>query len=146
MTKESISNLLEALYKTNQLKTTNQILEILSIVLAVQSVHDANLAPHLVEKLGESREKTRELALECLVLMYLQSLFNEELIISAMQSKNYKQREMAILFVSQSFKRSKISLKQFIPSIISNLEHSNESIRLTAKETLVDLLQYLMLI
>ncbi|KAJ3269065.1 suppressor of tub2 mutation [Terramyces sp. JEL0728] len=141
LSKESLSNLTEALYKTNQLKTTNQILEILSIVLNYQSIHENSLAPHLVEKLGESREKTRELALECLVLLYSQSLFNEELIINAMQSKNYKQREMAILFVTGSYKKSKVSLKQFIPHIISNLEHSNESIRLTAKETLIELLQ-----
>ncbi|KAJ3324907.1 suppressor of tub2 mutation [Boothiomyces sp. JEL0866] len=137
LSKESISNLVETLYKTNQLKTSNQILEILSIALAYQSVHESNLAQHLVEKLGESREKTRELALECLVLMYLQSLFNEELIINAMQSKNYKQREMAILFVVESYKRSKISLKQFIPYIVSNLEHSNESIRLSNEKQIM---------
>ncbi|ORX48925.1 ARM repeat-containing protein [Piromyces finnis] len=151
--------------KSTQYKTTYEILIFLSHMNQYLSQKD-NMAiyfriyiPYLygiaLERLGDSKEKIRELtAVYILEVMQLASYFPREkfnLVIekefrtAIATTKFFRVKEQLIMLVTESYKTIqsfKQQIQYYIPNIVQSLEDSNEVVRSSSKESIIDIIRY----
>jgi len=149
--------------KSTQYKTTYVILIFLSHMNQYLS-QNQNMAlyfriyiPYLyaiaLERLGDSKEKVRELtAVYILEVMQLASYFprenfniliEKEFRTALATTKFFRVKEQLILLVVESYKTiQEFQVQHYIPNIVQALEDSNEVVRISSKDAIINILKY----
>ncbi|OUM67330.1 hypothetical protein PIROE2DRAFT_5301 [Piromyces sp. E2] len=149
--------------KSTQYKTTYEILIFLSHMN--QFLSQKNNMPNYLriyipylygvalERLGDSKEKIRELtAVYILEVMQLASYFPREkfnLVIekefrtAIASTKYFRVKEQLITLVVESYKTIQgFQIQYYIPNVVQSLEDSNEVVRSTSKEAIINIIKF----
>ncbi|KAL6593390.1 clasp N terminal-domain-containing protein [Neocallimastix sp. 'constans'] len=158
---ESIIEVTAKHLKSTQYKITNEILIFLSHMNQYIS-QCQNMVPYLriyipnlysiaLERLGDSKEKVRELtATYTLEIMQLASYFPREKFNMVIEkefrtalatTKFFRVKEQLILLVVESYKTIQgFQIQYYIPNIVQSLEDSNEVVRQSSKDGIINII------
>ena len=176
---QSVEQLAKAI-KSPQMKLSNDSLK--SVPQTIESIIESSqrpvyhlktaaslLTPSLIEKLGDTRDSSRELALEALKEMYctihqqhalhsmkervskdgshhanpyegMVTMLTEEIKMFAFGSKVPRVREQIVLWlVSVALILHNFALKPYVPLLVKLLEDPNEAVRAVSKDAIIQL-------
>ncbi|KAL6881251.1 ARM repeat-containing protein [Trichoderma novae-zelandiae] len=101
----------------------------------------ARTLPLVVEKLGDSKDKPRALALQSLNTLYAVTPADVERSIrnTAMVGKNPRAKEAAMQWLLETHQQNGLPFRSFVPMLINLLEDADGMVRDTAKSTVIEL-------
>lgn len=99
--------------------------------------------PLIVDRLGDPKERHRELAKQCLVDFWSVCSPEVETAIrdNALTGKNARAKESAMQWISQVHQEFGLHFKAFVPKLVDALEDADGAVRERAKITIVGLFQ-----
>ncbi|KAH8804827.1 protein-like protein STU1 [Xylogone sp. PMI_703] len=97
--------------------------------------------PLVVEKMGDQKEKYRQLAAQCLTSFWRVSPQDVERIVknSGLVGKNSRQKEACLNWLVQMHEEWGLAFKVFVPTLMELLEDADGMVRDTAKQSVVKL-------
>jgi CLIP-associating protein 1/2 len=100
--------------------------------------------PLIVEKLGDQKEKFRQLALQCLVTLYKVAPVEVERSVrnTAMVGKNPRAKEASLHWLLQMHQEHGLQFRAYVPTLMELLEDADGMVREVAKSTVIELFKY----
>ncbi|KAK4227891.1 protein STU1 [Podospora fimiseda] len=100
-----------------------------------------NTLPLVVDKLGDLKEKFRQLALQALATMYKVAPLETERAVrnTAMVGKNPRAKEASLHFLLQMHQENGLQFRGYVPTLMELLEDADAMVRETAKLTVIEL-------
>ncbi|KAL3449473.1 clasp N terminal-domain-containing protein [Aspergillus insuetus] len=107
------------------------------------SMHARVLYPHLIERLGDSKERIRAQAAQAFTELWPASNADvEECVLSvALKSKNPKSKQAAMVWLDTMHNTHVILFRQYVPDIVACLENADSTVRDQAKTTILTLFE-----
>ncbi|RFU79842.1 heat repeat containing [Trichoderma arundinaceum] len=101
----------------------------------------ARTLPLVVEKLGDSKDKPRALALQSLNTLYSVAPADVEraIRITAMGGKNSRAKEASMQWLLETHQQHGLPFRGYVPSLMELLEDADGMVRDTAKSTVIEL-------
>ncbi|KAL7937921.1 clasp N terminal domain-containing protein [Trichoderma chlorosporum] len=97
--------------------------------------------PLVIEKLGDSKDKPRALAMQSLNTLYAAAPADVERSIrnTAMASKNPRAKEASMQWILETHQQQGMPFRAYVPNLIDLLEDADGMVRDTAKTTVIEL-------
>ncbi|KAJ0425881.1 clasp N terminal-domain-containing protein [Aspergillus carlsbadensis] len=107
------------------------------------SMHARVLYPHLIERLGDSKERIRAQAAQAFTELWPASNADvEECVLgAALKSKNPKSKQSAMVWLDTMHHTHVILFRQYVPDIVTCLENADSTVRDQAKTTILTLFE-----
>ncbi|KAK3936767.1 ARM repeat-containing protein [Diplogelasinospora grovesii] len=101
----------------------------------------ARTLPLIVDKLGDQKEKFRQLALQSLVTLYKAAPIDVERSVrnTAMVGKNPRAKEASLQWLLQMHQESGLQFRSYVPTLMELLEDADGMVRDTAKSVVIEL-------
>ncbi|KAL3467583.1 clasp N terminal-domain-containing protein [Aspergillus heterothallicus] len=109
----------------------------------IVSLHARVLYPHLIERLGDNKERTRALAAQALSDLWPAANADVENCVMriALKGKNPKAKQSALIWVEAMHHTHVILFRSYVPDIVACLENADSHVRDQAKITIVALFE-----
>ncbi|POS87152.1 hypothetical protein EPUL_001257 [Erysiphe pulchra] len=99
--------------------------------------------PLVLEKMGDSKEKYRQLAAQCLTTFWTKSSPDVERIVknTGLTSKNPKMKDACMNWIVQTHQESAMPFKNYVSALVALLEDADGMVRDTARNSVIALFQ-----
>ncbi|KAL2871779.1 uncharacterized protein BJX67DRAFT_87045 [Aspergillus lucknowensis] len=107
------------------------------------SQHADVLYPHLLERLGDHKERHRAQSAQAFTELWpaANAAVESNVLGVALKSKNPRAKQAALLWLSHMHQTEVILFRGYVPDIVSCLEDADQLVRAQGKSTLVDLFE-----
>ncbi|KAI1770849.1 ARM repeat-containing protein [Hypoxylon cercidicola] len=97
--------------------------------------------PLIVDKMGDQKDKFRQLAIQAMATMYVQVPVDAERFVrnTAMVGKNPRAKESGMQWLLQMHKDQGLQFRAYVPTLMELLEDADGMVRDLAKSTVIDL-------
>lgn len=99
--------------------------------------------PLVMEKMGDSKEKYRQLAAQCLTTFWTKASQDVEKIVknTGLTSKNSKMKDACMNWIVQTHQESAMPFKNYVSALVALLEDADGMVRDTARNSVITLFQ-----
>ncbi|KXX79775.1 Protein STU1 [Madurella mycetomatis] len=97
--------------------------------------------PLVIERLGDQKEKFRQLAIQCLITLYKVAPQDVERFVrnTAMAGKNARAKEASLHWLLQMHQEHGLQFRVYVPTLMELLEDADGMVREAAKSTVIEL-------
>jgi len=106
--------------------------------------HAAKTLPLVIEKMGDQKEKYRQLAAQCLTTFWKHAPMDVERIVknAGLVGKNPRMKEASMHWIVQMHQENGMPFKSFVTTLMDLLEDADGMVRDTARNAVIDLFEY----
>lgn len=100
--------------------------------------------PLVIEKMGDQKEKYRQLAAQCLTTFWKVSPLDVERVVknTGLVGKNARMKEASMIWIVQMHQEHGLPFKSFVTTLMDLLEDADGMVRDTARNSVIELFQY----
>lgn len=102
------------------------------------------ILPFIIEKLGDQKEKFRQVAIQALITLHEFAAQDVERSVrnTAMAGKNSRAKEASLHWLLQMHQERGLQFRAYVPTLMELLEDADGGVREVAKSTVIELFRY----